>query len=229
MPKGQIFFEHFLPTESATKGGVRAILNGKTIGEFWYPEDEHNTVEGWKQELRKDLEQGDIMQQEPTIPKLVLPALILTVGLPRSGKSTWSRKTGFPIVNPDSIRLALYGQPFLREAEPMVWTMTRYMIKSLFLAGHQIVILDGTNYTKKFRDEWYNPHQWTCHFKRFNATAQVCIERAEATGTEYLIPVIEKMSAGFEPLTDFEKKTEIFSMTLFLKKRTEQKEGNGAN
>ncbi|KKK82651.1 hypothetical protein LCGC14_2801230, partial [marine sediment metagenome] len=46
--------------------------------------------------------------------------LILTVGLPRSGKSTWARKQGHPIVNPDSIRLALYGEPFIEEAEPMI-------------------------------------------------------------------------------------------------------------
>jgi len=35
--------------------------------------------------------------------------LILTVGLPRSGKSTWAAKKGFPIVSPDAIRLAMHG------------------------------------------------------------------------------------------------------------------------
>ncbi len=30
--------------------------------------------------------------------------LILTVGLPRSGKTTWALEQGWPIVNPDSIR-----------------------------------------------------------------------------------------------------------------------------
>lgn len=131
-------------------------------------------------------------------------SLILTVGLPRSGKSTWSRRSGFPVVNPDSIRLALYGQPFIRDAEPMVWTMAKYMVKALFVAGHNDVILDATNYGKKFRDEWYNPSQWTCKYKVFSTPASVCIQRAIGEGMEYLIPVIEKMEAGFEPLSDFE-------------------------
>jgi predicted kinase len=33
--------------------------------------------------------------------------LILTVGLPRSGKTTWAKQQGVPMVNRDAIRLAL--------------------------------------------------------------------------------------------------------------------------
>ena len=53
--------------------------------------------------------------------------LICTMGLPRSGKSTWSKKMaqkyGIPIVCPDSIRISLYARDFIVEAEPMVWTL----------------------------------------------------------------------------------------------------------
>ena len=38
--------------------------------------------------------------------------IIVTVGLPRSGKTTWAREQGYPIVNPDSIRLSLHGKRF---------------------------------------------------------------------------------------------------------------------
>ncbi|GAF94425.1 unnamed protein product, partial [marine sediment metagenome] len=62
--------------------------------------------------------------------------LILTVGLPRSGKTTWARKQGIPMVNPDSIRLALHGKAFIEEAEPMIWTIAKYMVRALFIAGH---------------------------------------------------------------------------------------------
>ena len=40
---------------------------------------------------------------------LLTEDLIVMVGLPRSGKTTWARKQGYPIVNPDSIRLAFHG------------------------------------------------------------------------------------------------------------------------
>ena len=75
--------------------------------------------------------------------------LILTVGLPRSGKSIWAKKQGIPIVNPDSIRLALHGKAFILEAEDFVWTIAYTMARALFLAGHETVIIDATNITKK--------------------------------------------------------------------------------
>ncbi len=47
--------------------------------------------------------------------------LILMVGLPRSGKTTRARQIDHPIVNPDSIRLALHApHPFLKGMEPFV-------------------------------------------------------------------------------------------------------------
>ncbi len=49
--------------------------------------------------------------------------LICTVGLPRSGKSTWCKTQSYPIVNKDSIRLALHGQRYLQDAEKEIRAM----------------------------------------------------------------------------------------------------------
>lgn len=106
--------------------------------------------------------------------------LIMTVGLPRSGKSTWSRAQSHPVVNPDSIRLALHGQPFEPEAEAMVWTIARYMVKSLFLAGHDTVILDATNLRESRRTEWASDN-WTCQYQVFNTPWGVCLNRVKET------------------------------------------------
>jgi len=119
--------------------------------------------------------------------------LILTVGLPRSGKSTWARKQGIPIVNPDSIRLALYGERFIEEAEPMVWCIAKYMVKALFLAGHDKVILDATNVSLKRRAFWENEF-WECEHFLFRASKEVCIERAIKDKRGDLIPIIKKMA-----------------------------------
>lgn len=118
--------------------------------------------------------------------------LTLTVGLPRSGKSSWARKQGIPIVNPDSIRLALYGERFIEEAEPMVWCMAKYFVKALFLAGHDEVILDATNLTKKGRDFWDAP-DWIRKFIRFDASKEECIKRAILDNRRDLLLIIVKM------------------------------------
>jgi len=118
--------------------------------------------------------------------------LILTVGLPRSGKSTWARKQGHPIVNPDSIRLALYGQPFIEEAEPMVWTIAKYMVRALFYAGHSKIVLDATNITKERRTFWRDDN-WNIRIHTVSTPKDICIERAIKDRRGDLIPIIERM------------------------------------
>lgn len=128
--------------------------------------------------------------------------LILTVGLPQSGKSTWARSTGFPVVNPDSIRLGLHGKPFIGLAEPFVWAIAKVMVRSLFLAGHETVVLDATNTTRKRRDDWLS-RDWVCEYRVFNASAEVCKDRAKQTAIdgehlEGLLGAIDRMAGQFE-------------------------------
>lgn len=123
--------------------------------------------------------------------------LILTVGLPRSGKSTWSREyvqahPGAAIVNPDSIRLALHGQLHLPSAEPMVWSIARYMVKALFLAGHHTVILDATNVRAAHRRQWKST-DWTTVVHVVPTDEKTCRARALDGGDVELAFAIDRM------------------------------------
>lgn len=136
--------------------------------------------------------------------------LICTVGLPRSGKSTWARETGDPIVNPDAIRLAIHGQPFIGETEPFVWAVAKAMVSALFLAGHDTVILDATNTTRKRRDEWKSK-RWVREWRVFGGPEQreLCAERAKtgASDLEHLhgiLGAIERMADQWEPVEEDE-------------------------
>ncbi len=125
--------------------------------------------------------------------------LILTVGLPRSGKTTWAREQGSPIVNPDSIRLALHGEAYIQQAEGFIWVITYLTARALFFAGHTEVIVDATNITESRRNEWVKRFE-DCEivFKKFDTPKDVCIERAKKDGREDLIPVIERMGDNLE-------------------------------
>ncbi|MGA9768175.1 MAG: AAA family ATPase [Blastocatellia bacterium] len=129
--------------------------------------------------------------------------LVCTVGLPRSGKSTWAKSQAYPIVNPDSIRLAIHGQRFIGIAEPFVWATAKAMVRALFLAGHQIVILDVTGNTRKRREEWLSK-DWATYFKVIDTSAEICFERAVAESDSEIIPQIERMAAQHEPLAEDE-------------------------
>jgi len=127
------------------------------------------------------------------------PLLICTVGLPRSGKSTWARQTGLPIVSPDAIRLAIHGQKFLKSAEPAVWATAQFMVRALFLAGAQAVVLDATNMTKKRRAMWFEDG-WRTAFKMFYRPVEDCVAQAVRESDWTLSAVIRDMWEKCEPL-----------------------------
>lgn len=124
--------------------------------------------------------------------------LLVIVGLPRAGKTTWARMTGYPIVNPDSIRLALHGQRFYGPAEPFVWAMAYAMVESLRLAGHEHIVVDATNVSAKRRAEWEARYPGAVEWQVIEASPEVCAERARALNDETILPVIARMSAEWD-------------------------------
>ena len=121
--------------------------------------------------------------------------LIMLVGLPRSGKTTWALKQECPIVNPDAIRLALHGQAFIGDAEPMVWAIAKYMVKALFLAGHEKVILDACNNTCKRRDPWES-ESWVREFVVFATPKETCLRRVSVMSVLGTQCGLERLTGG---------------------------------
>lgn len=128
--------------------------------------------------------------------------LICTVGLPRSGKTTWARLQRYPIVNPDAIRLAVHGQRFWAPAEKRVWVDAHQMVRALFLAGHEWVIVDACHTTRKRRDFWLpeSPEDWDLYFYLLFTSREECLAQARAIDDQEIIPVIESMAEQWENL-----------------------------
>lgn len=142
-----------------------------------------------------------------------MPRLLIAMkGLPRSGKSTIVRLLSAqhcaPVVNEDNIRLALHGLPYVRLAEPMVHAIAKIMIRALFMAGHPIVIFDETNWSREKRDFIREDDYYTTEFYEVNTDAEVCKQRAIATGQPYLLPVIDEMMQRHDPLGEDERRYE---------------------
>lgn len=124
------------------------------------------------------------------------------VGLPRSGKTTWARQQPFPIVNPDSLRLAIHGEAFKKSEEGLVWWTARKMVEALFIAGHARVILDATNVKKATRDNWKSD-MWDVYYKPILTPLDTCLHRAAEV--EFPVDVIYRMHEELEPLDDEER------------------------
>lgn len=126
-----------------------------------------------------------------------MKTLIGMIGLPYSGKTTVAREMGHPMVNPDSIRLAMHGHRFIPEAEDVVWAIARIMVRALFLAGHDTVIVDACNVSQKRRDEWMKPG-WENQWVLCDADPDVCKDRALKRGDTDIIPSIDRMNEEWD-------------------------------
>lgn len=126
-----------------------------------------------------------------------MKTLIGMVGLPYSGKTTMALEMGHPIVSPDAIRLALHGYRFIPEAEGMVWSIAKIMVRALFVAGHDIVTLDACNVTEHGRDEW-DDDAWQINWVVCDPGRDVCADRAVAAGDTDILPIIERMALEWD-------------------------------
>lgn len=125
--------------------------------------------------------------------------LILTVGLPRSGKSSWARGLPFPIVCPDAVRLALHGQRFNAKAELFVWPVVFVMAEALYLAGNMTVVVDATNVTENRRAEWKKRFpEAEIELKVFDTSPAECKQRAINDNQPDLLPVIDRMAKDWD-------------------------------
>ncbi len=125
-----------------------------------------------------------------------MKTLIATIGLPRSGKTTFCQSmTDYPVVNPDAIRMALGCYPFKAEREAEVWKHVKVFVDSLFAYGHDTVVLDATNCTALSHAKWTSDKYETI-WVHIDTPILTCLNRANASGQLYLLPVIERMAAN---------------------------------
>lgn len=134
--------------------------------------------------------------------------LAIMCGLPRSGKTTRAKRLereGWDRVCPDEIRLALHGQPFVKEAEPRVWADAWDRARRLLKDDHKVLV-DATNLTKKSRRSWRklaDEFGLILDIYLVETPLQVCLERNTGTGA---VPegVLRRMNEPYQRPTESE-------------------------
>jgi len=121
--------------------------------------------------------------------------LAVTCGLPRSGKTTWSKQQpDAVIVDPDCVRLAFQGRPYIKETEEWIWSIVRIMVRATFMTGHQNVIVQGINPSREHRRQWLLNELWFPVYCWFPTSEAECLARAKNNVRPDLEKVITTLS-----------------------------------
>jgi predicted kinase len=111
--------------------------------------------------------------------------IILTKGLPASGKSTWSRQyqvdhPGTVRVNKDDLRAMLHNGKWSDANEKFVLKLRNFIVEESLKAGHDVII-DDTNLHSKHKNEMWKigaAHNATVEEKSFlDVSIEECIKR----------------------------------------------------
>lgn len=137
----------------------------------------------------------------PRPPKGVV---VLAVGLPGSGKSSWFKRHQIAPLSSDWLRSVLFDDPAEQRFQDLVFSNLRSMLKARLIARRPMNYVDATNLTPHERQHWVKLAKdfgYEVHAVFFDVPLEVCIERHHRR--DRLVPedVMRKMAAKLKPPT----------------------------
>jgi len=143
----------------------------------------------------------------PPAPQVQRPSkgvVVLAVGLPGSGKSSWFKRHNITPLSSDVLRSMLFDDPAEQRFQDLVFSNLRSMLKARLIARRPTNYVDATNLTPQERQSWTKLAKdfgYDVHAVFFDVPLEVCIERHQRR--DRLVPedVMRKMAAKLRPPT----------------------------
>jgi predicted kinase len=147
------------------------------------------------------------LRATPSTPSAQQPSkgiVVLAVGLPGSGKSSWFKRHNITPLSSDVLRSMLFDDPSEQRFQDLVFSNLRSMLKARLIARRPTNYVDATNLTPQERNNWVKLAKdfgYEAQAVFFDVPLEVCIERHNRRDRIVPEDVMRKMSAKLKAPT----------------------------
>jgi predicted kinase len=128
--------------------------------------------------------------------------VVLSIGLPGSGKSSWFKRHNIIPLSSDLIRGLLFDDPTEQRYQDLVFSSLRSLLRSRLIAGRPMNYIDATNLSPRERHSWIKmarEYGYEAHAVFFDVPAEVCIERNRKRSRNVPDDVMQRMAQKLRP------------------------------
>jgi len=116
----------------------------------------------------------------PPLSRVPRGTVVLAIGLPGSGKSSWFKRHDVTPLSSDLLRSLLFDDPKEQRFQDLVFSNLRSMLKARLIARRPMNYVDATNLTPHERHNWIKlakDFNYDVQALFFDVPVEVCIER----------------------------------------------------
>jgi len=150
-------------------------------------------------------------------------AVILAIGLPGSGKSSWFKRHDITPLSSDMVRMLLFDDAQEQRFQDLVFSNLRSMLKARLIARRPLNYVDATNLTPHERNSWIKlakDYGYEVQAVFFDVPVEVCLERNRRRERSVDEDVMRRMASKLKPPT-FEEGFSKVTVVRVKKKDTE--------